>query len=143
MSSSESTNNEAKESAPEFYCTRCGVKSSMRKETECIRIGMSHEHNFQAYPKDTYCTRCGIIPGERTKCFGEYEWSKHSFTLHPQDTYCIRCGLKPGTKTRTECVGKSVHSFTSHPKDTHCRRCGVKPGARTECVSTDLRHDFV
>jgi rubredoxin len=144
MSSSESTKNEVEESGSnEFYCTRCGVKSSMRKETDCIYSGMSHEHIFQAYPKDTYCVWCGVSPGARTNCTkGSSLFPGHTFESLPKDTFCTRCGFKPGGQT--VCVGqRRCHDFTLQPKDTHCRRCGVKPGARTECISPDRIHDFI
>jgi rubredoxin len=152
MSSSEINKNESEETDPlEFYCIRCGIKSSMRKEMDCIYAGMTHEHNFQALPKDTYCVSCGVKPGTRTSCVFINNAS-HNFQTLPKDTYCTRCGVKPGI--RTKCITEytslfiypnlmPMHNFTLHPKETHCRRCGAKPGVRTVCVGPDPRHDFV
>jgi hypothetical protein len=145
MSSSDSTKNEAARSdVKEFYCTRCGVRSSMRNEIECIyTASMCHEHYFQAFPKNTYCVWCGVSPGARTNCTkGSSRFPGHTFESLPEDTFCTRCGIKPGAIT--VCVGQwRCHDFTLQPKDTHCRRCGVKPGTRTECSSPERIHDFI
>jgi len=145
MSSSDTNNDAAKEdTSNEFYCTRCGVRSSMRKEVECIyTASMCHEHYFQAFPKDTYCVWCGISPGARTNCTkGDSLFPGHTFESLPEDTFCTRCGIKPGTQTI--CVGLwRCHDFTLQPKETHCKICGIKPDARTECISPDRIHDFV
>lgn len=109
MSSSDSTKNEAKENTSnEFYCTRCGVKSSIREETDCVYSSMSQKHDFQAFPKDTYCIICGVKPATRTECVS-YS-SCHKFQSLPKDTYCTQCGVKPGKQTI--CVSPShIHDF--------------------------------
>ena len=145
MPSSEIIRDESEETDPlEFYCTRCGVKSSMRKEIECIyTASMCHEHHFQAFPKDTFCVWCWVSPGARTNCTKTSSLSAgHTFESLPKDTFCTRCGIKPGALT--VCVGQwRCHDFTLHPKETLCRLCGVKPGARTECISPDRIHAFI
>lgn len=145
MSSSDSTKNESKENdINEFYCVRCGVKSSMCNEVDCIyTASMLHEHYFQAFPKNTYCVWCGVSPGARMNCTkGSSDFPGHSFYSLPKDTFCTRCGVKPGAQT--VCVAQwRCHSFTLSPKETHCRRCGVKPGSRTECISPDRIHEFI